>query len=356
MVSQYLIDIFVRHQVHLERLKTMLANEADPFLAKMARLVTRALNDAGVDSLNELSRTKLEALIKTIRADETELLSEYGKQLQDKLPDVATSEAQFAELALGKAIATDVAIDVEVQAWVAAKTQPIQATGQLLEPFIDGWTDRTTAQVEATLRNASAQGWTVDQTVRAIRGTKGAQYTDGLLSATRREVTAMVRTAVQHTASAAQQAIYKANDDIVSGYMFIATLDNRTTQVCRSLDRKEFKLGNGPMPPLHINCRSTTVPIIIGGHELVDGPDTRAAKGAQGGTETDASDTYYTWLKRQPKGFQDSAIGPTRGKLLRDGGLSAEQFARLNLGRTFQPLTLEQMRKLNPVAFERAGL
>jgi len=66
--------------------------------------------------------------------------------------------------------------------------------------------------------------------------------------------------------------------------------------------------------------------------------------------------TYYEWLKTQPEAFQDSAIGPTRGKLLRDGGLTAEEFARLNLGRNFEPLTLEEMRKLEPTAFQRAGI
>jgi hypothetical protein len=66
--------------------------------------------------------------------------------------------------------------------------------------------------------------------------------------------------------------------------------------------------------------------------------------------------SYYDWLKTQPTAFQDSAIGPTRGKLLRSGGLTAEEFARLNLGRNFEPLTLEAMRKLEPAAFERAGV
>jgi hypothetical protein len=49
-------------------------------------------------------------------------------------------------------------------------------------------------------------------------------------------------------------------------------------------------------------------------------------------------------------------IGPTRGKLLRDGGLSARRFAELQLGKTFEPLNLKEMRKLDPLAFRRAGL
>jgi len=80
-----------------------------------------------------------------------------------------------------------------------------------------------------------------------------------------------------------------------------------------------------------------------------------------------ANQTYYGWLKTQPAAVQDSIIGPTKGKLLRDGGLSSQRFSELQLGKQFQPLTLYGrdlpgggremgMRELEPLAFQRAGL
>lgn len=56
------------------------------------------------------------------------------------------------------------------------------------------------------------------------------------------------------------------------------------------------------------------------------------------------------------KEAMDIAIGTTRAKLLRSGGLSAERFAELQLGTNFQPLTLDEMRRLEPKAFARAGI
>jgi hypothetical protein len=70
----------------------------------------------------------------------------------------------------------------------------------------------------------------------------------------------------------------------------------------------------------------------------------------------DSKLTYYGWLKTQPESFQDDVLGPMRGKLLRDGGLSAEKFASLNLDKNFEPLSLDEMRRREPLAFERAGL
>lgn len=48
--------------------------------------------------------------------------------------------------------------------------------------------------------------------------------------------------------------------------------------------------------------------------------------------------------------------GSVRAKLFREGGLSIERFAELQLDRNFAPLSLAQMKALEPLAFERAGL
>ncbi|MFP3663054.1 hypothetical protein SB768_31970, partial [Burkholderia sp. SIMBA_043] len=58
----------------------------------------------------------------------------------------------------------------------------------------------------------------------------------------------------------------------------------------------------------------------------------------------------------QPAAFQDATLGPVRGKLFRDGGLTAERFAALQLDKNFKPLTLDQLKELEPLAFERARL
>jgi len=54
--------------------------------------------------------------------------------------------------------------------------------------------------------------------------------------------------------------------------------------------------------------------------------------------------------------FIETAIGPTRARLLMNGGLSAERFAALQLDKNFQPLTLDEMKDLEPLAFQRAGV
>ena len=74
--------------------------------------------------------------------------------------------------------------------------------------------------------------------------------------------TTLVRTEVNHFANEATALSYEECE--VEKYEFIATLDSRTSGICQEMDNKVFKLSEKKtginFPPLHPNCRSTTVP------------------------------------------------------------------------------------------------
>jgi SPP1 gp7 family putative phage head morphogenesis protein len=128
------------------------------------------------------------------------------------------------------------------------------------------------------------------------------------------QVLTVVRTSIQQVANAASTQVYQANGDITKKYRYLATLDSRTSAICRSLDGKEFKYGEGPMPPVHFNCRSTTIPIVdyralgLRPPEEVIGPARRAAEGGQVSADTN----YGQWLQRQSKEYQAEVLGKSR--------------------------------------------
>ena len=240
-------------------------------------------------------------------------------------------------------------------AYQFAKEYPVQATGQLLDSFIGSWPEIDTKRIQGIVSSGWAQNKPLMQMVRETVGTRKNGYADGALAVSERNAGAIIHTATQHTANAARMKVFESNNDIVKGYTWISTLDRRTTPQCRSLDGRVFEAGKGPMPPLHIRCRSTTVAKLDKQFDFLDAGATRASAGPKPG-QVDADLTYYAWLKQQPARFQDIAIGPVRGNLLRNGGLTSERFASLNLGRDFQPLTLKEMQALEPAAFKRAGI
>ena len=68
------------------------------------------------------------------------------------------------------------------------------------------------------------------------------------------QVVALVRTSINQVANTASQQVYEANQDITKKYRYVATLDTRTSAICRALDGRQFEYGKGPTPPQHFNC------------------------------------------------------------------------------------------------------
>ena len=118
------------------------------------------------------------------------------------------------------------------------------------------------------------------------------------------QVRTIVRTSVNQVQTMASQEVYAANQDVTQRYEYVATLDSKTTALCGSLDGKTFKYGEGPMPPQHFNCRSTTVPIIDDEDLRKKFPDTRPS--SVGRVSQDES--YPDWLNKNPS-MQSEALG-----------------------------------------------
>nr|DAG80644.1 MAG TPA: minor capsid protein [Caudoviricetes sp.] len=95
------------------------------------------------------------------------------------------------------------------------------------------------------------------------------------------------------------------------------------------------------------NCRSTTAPVISSEFDFLDKGAKRAAKGADGGTQVSADTTYYEFLEQQPAWFVDEALGPVRGKIFRNSGISPEEFRVISVDGFGNPLTLKQMAELD---------
>jgi SPP1 gp7 family putative phage head morphogenesis protein len=128
-----------------------------------------------------------------------------------------------------------------------------------------------------------------------------------LTKAANHQVVTLVRTSVNQVANAASQQTYEANQDISKKYRYVATLDTRTSAICRALDGREFEYGKGPMPPQHFNCRSTTVPV-IDYEELGFDPPPVGKRAAKGGM-VPTNQSYGQWLNDQPRSVQAEVLG-----------------------------------------------
>ncbi len=157
------------------------------------------------------------------------------------------------------------------------------------------------------------------------------------------QVIALIRTSINQVANTASQQVYEANQDITPRYRYVATLDTRTSAICRALDGKEFEYGKGPMPPQHFNCRSTTVPII---DPDILPPSTTATRASKDG-QVPINQSYGEWLSNQSRSVQADALGP--GKVAYFNRLANKYGPRDAIAKLVRDdgseLTLEQLRK-----------
>ncbi len=350
-------DVLLQHQVLIQRLSTNEVNKFRPFLQTMDRALRDALAEVGVSTFR---KARLNQLLLSVDALMAGVLDKYTQKLFADLEAYANHEARFSTGVLEDLNLFETLLPSPAQVRAAILSTPLgvkgAGRGALLKAFVDDWTTAETKAVNGAIRRGAFEGKTNQDIIRELRGSHDFNYQDGLLNVTRRHAEAVVRTAVQHVATIAREESFTANKDLVQAYRWLATLDARTCPSCAALDGHQYGLDAGPRPPLHINCRCTLLPVLKEQYSFLATGATRASKGAEGGQQVDAGLTYYQWLKTQPPAFQDLAIGPSRGKLFREGGLSAERFAKLQIDKNFAPMTLEEMQALEPRAFKRAGV
>lgn len=116
------------------------------------------------------------------------------------------------------------------------------------------------------------------------------------MGTSKRNAGRLVMTEQAYFSSAAQKDCF--NDLDVEEYEIVATLDSHTSDICRSLDGKVFKMSDYKpgvtAPPFHVYCRSTTAPHFKDNFDAGE----RAARGAGGKTYYVPDDvTYSEWKK-----------------------------------------------------------
>lgn len=352
--NEELLDASVRHQVALLRLSSREVSRALRLLDASDREIAALLQDR----LTESGEARLTGILAEVRRLRQAVVDQVGQQLREVAPELAAQEATWQLDTLQAASPVTLSVTAVTPAVLrAVASRPIN--GVPLEGWLGDLAAKDVLRIEQQVRLGVLAGESVPQMVQRVRGTKAAGFKDGVLETTRRNAETIVRTAVNHVSNEARQATYAANADILQGVRWVATLDGRTSPVCRSRDGHVYPIDSGPRPPAHPNCRSTMSPVLDGERIVGERPtvtDTRGrrerevdfrreAQAEAGdrwakmtGSERNAAArrfrrewternvgqapgdiTYNQWLGRQDAAFQDDVLGPTRGRLFREG-------------------------------------
>lgn len=369
-VNEVLLDHAIHHAIDLTRYSNgavrrliALLNRTDPDLVAQ---IAAALETLPAGSFTV---SRLEAVLASARQINAAAYRTVFTDLQQEMRDVGGYEAGYQLTLLDHTIPSAVTVRFPVngvtveQVYAAALARPFQ--GGLLRDWAANVEAGRMTAIRNAIRLGYVQGQTTDQIVRRIRGTQAANYADGIMEGSRRDLTSVVRTALSHTAAVAREQAYVANADLIKALAWLSVLDGRTTPQCIVRDGLRYTADASHKPighnvpwlqgpgRLHFGCRSSDVPVTKSFKELgIDAAELPEATRASMDGQVPASVTYADWLAKQSAARQDEILGPTRGRLMRQGKVPlAKMFT--NRG---DFLTLDEMRARDASVFRRAGV
>lgn len=282
-------------QAYLELLKVAEYTKLNKVYQDIGKLLTSAVNELGKD-ISELRRAELNKFLSSVAKQQKKMMDAAIKSHIERLTLFAGYSYQIEASLLRSTTLAAISHQAKAKAvYQAALTRPLGATGDLLEPFIKNLTPSQVTLVQKTLRKAHVNGWTSRETLQVLKGTAANKFADGLMSRLGKQTATVVRTSMQHLNNSARQTMWAENSDIISSYRWVSTLDDRTSEECQELDGQVFPIDDGPIPPAHPNCRSTTVAVL----------DPAFAALSEGATRSSASGyvpldmTYPEWLAEQ---------------------------------------------------------
>jgi len=327
----YLLDVSVRHAVFIQRYAVGRAREAKEAVFDLRDDLVGiiAKNGAAIESGNT------EAIDKRV----IEFNEEFTGKINADSSELAASENTFNTNML---IAATIGVKV-----LKATNKKVLDNAYEKGMAVDGINKITipNAVDEFLAKNKQAIKLAVSDSVLA--GEVAADKVSDLL--THRQAAkaqSLTKTIANAISGSSRETSFLENTDFVEGVEWISVLDSHTTLICSGRDGKVYPVGSSPVPPAHWGCRSTIIPSLISGVE-----SDRRSKEAR------PDESYGTWLRKQPKSFQDEYFskfpdGERKARLFRIGKLPINKF-RDDLGAEY---TLKELQALNPLAFERANL
>lgn len=388
--NEEILDAVLRHQIYLLRYSDHVRNRITKILngteAELAMRIRDTLrNSQGLTSPVELKR--MQALLAALDAIRLGGWEEASKYLLDEMKELAYQEPIIMDEILNTHIPVEISTVLPKANFLRSVALSRPFEGRVLKEWADSMAAEDLRRIHNAVQMGMVAGETAPDIARRVVGSGAVMGADGMTEMTRRQVQAVVRTAVQHVANNARKDFFTANADLITQEQFVATLDSRTTPICRALDGKLFEVGKGPQAPLHFQCRSLRI-AAIDGVLLGDRPANPTTekmllkeyadknglgniasradlpKGTKGAYDdwarkrkremigpVPATENYQTWLKRQPNEFQDEVLGAERAALYRDGKLTLDKFVDLQTGRQF---SLDELRAKYPGAFTAA--
>jgi SPP1 gp7 family putative phage head morphogenesis protein len=183
------------------------------------------------------------------------------QHLYQNLKDLSKAESDWQIKTLNDSTPIQIDFVAPAPKVLKALVENSPMNGALISEWFAKLADDTAFKVNQQIQIGVINGEGIEDIVRRIKGTRAAQYSDGILNISRNNLRAVVRTSVSNISDIARKELYSENADMLNGIQIHETLDTRTCEECMALDGQVFEVDNIPEIP-HWQCRRTTIPVL----------------------------------------------------------------------------------------------
>jgi len=365
-IPKKLFDAAIKESVYLDKYSAGLAKDVRKLLEDAQNEIVAAIakNDPTSPTMTKWKAARLQKLDGDISTILDTKYGEIKKKVDSGLKKVGSIQAKNTVKSINGIVGVDVFNVTLTNDNVKAIVENTMIQGNIIGDWWDKQSDSVKSKLSAQMAEGTkaiqiglVQGESVGGLISRVRGTA---LKPGIIAATKREATALIRTSVMQVANAVRQETYKKNSDVLDGIEWCSTLDSRTTPICMAADGKKWDFELNPIdhdmaypggPPCHFQCRSTTLPLLKSWNELI-GPQSKLNR-----KQTDVLENmpkgmrdtingpipmnmnYNEWLLSQPISLQKEILGPGKWKLWSENKLTVSDLVD-NSGR---PLTIKEL-------------
>lgn len=391
--NELIFDSVVKQQVNLQRLSKGEANKLIRTLAAADKELSGLISSRLVEGqLPDFTTRRWQAMVTEIGRMRTSAIKAVGGSIDKAMSGTVDFALKDTKALYQAAIPVEVNFATPPLATIRELTRSKPFGGADMVQTLGEWMvnlkEADSGRIVGAVRQGVINGETIPQIQRRVM--KATQLT-------RQNSEAIARTAVNHAGNTARQEFFNENEEVIEALRWTATLDGRTSAICRARDGQHDAVeiggdmssvpqphisGSPRRPPAHLRCRSIMIAILdadtIAELERPFVTDSRTRAVREKGFRADAKQrvgkekwsemsrkqraaemsierkdwtrknvgtvpadtTYDEWLRRQSPEFQNEVLGEVKAEGFRNG-ITMDQY----VDRQGNELTITDLRE-----------
>ena len=323
-INQRILRKIIKFQLDLIRLENRQKRQAINILNDVEKRIVSTLSEG---ELLQFSRNKINSVISSLHDPIKTAYETIKNETQDTLDGLVEIQIKAAYDSLASVV-INTSVALPAAGVIAQLNKPLMQ-GALFSDWVSKQSADTIFKVSGAIREGVFLGETNQDIIRRIAGTK---TTPGLIEISRKSAASLVQTATHQVGNNARQAVYEANDDVVTATAWLATLDSHTCPRCIARSGLIWKnnsdhtpIGHSvpyQIPPIHFNDRCILTPIVDSEY-LPKGLPVGERASSLGPVKADI--TFKEYLDLVDENQVEDMLGKGRAEMFKSGQITLRQ-------------------------------